>query len=126
MSEVDILCVSDGAPVGLRYAAAPAGRVRKLAFWGGFARGSEFVPPDAAARLVSLIRSDWALARTNMATSVGSTFQLAGNALRQNAAALRDAMSQETAARYIEAIAAADATADVPNVTVPAPCAPPS
>jgi pimeloyl-ACP methyl ester carboxylesterase/class 3 adenylate cyclase len=117
-AQVDLFCVSDGAPVGLTYAAGHPDRVRKLAFWGGFTRGSEFIRPEGAQRLVSLIRTDWSLARRNLATSTLSS-NSPGDAVRRGAANLREIMSQEMAAMYIEAIAASDATSVLPRVTMP-------
>jgi pimeloyl-ACP methyl ester carboxylesterase/class 3 adenylate cyclase len=116
---VDVLAVSDGASIALAYAARNTHRVRRLVLWGAFSRGSEFVRPESARRLATLIRTDWALARRNMATAVGSSVPVAGNALRQTAAVLRDAMSQETAAQYIEAIAALDVSAELNDVDLP-------
>ena len=87
-------------------------------FLGRFARGSD-LSPDVARRLVSLVRSDWELARTNLATATMST-NSPGNAVRLQAAALRDNMSQDVAAGYMEAIAEGDASADAAGVTAPA------
>jgi pimeloyl-ACP methyl ester carboxylesterase/DNA-binding CsgD family transcriptional regulator len=58
---VDLFAGSSGAPIGVAYAVAHPERVRRLAFYGGYASGAAIADERSRRAIVNLVREHWGL-----------------------------------------------------------------
>jgi len=108
---------ADGAAVSVAYAARHPERVSRLVLWAAYAHGVDIVRPRAIRSLMELIRENWGVARRAMADIIfpsGPT-----NPQRWLSSSLRESMSPETAARYMEFYSSVDVRSYLPEVRAP-------
>ncbi len=96
----DMAGFADGAAVAAGYAARHPERVSRLVLSGAYSRGEEIARPEQTHSIVTLIRENWPLARRALA----GLFTTAGSieAQRSFSSMLRQVVSAEAAAQYIE------------------------
>ncbi len=117
LERFDLLARSDGAPVAVAYAAQHPERVSRLVLWAPYARGEEIARQEAVRGLVELIRGNWSLARRALADIV---FPSGPTELqRWFSSSLRQHVSPEVAAKYIETTASLDIMSFLPQVKAP-------
>ncbi len=114
---VDLLGSHDGAAVSVAYAAQYPERVARLVLWAPYARGQDIAKPEAIRGMAELIRGNWSLARR----AIGDINYPAGpiEAQRRFSDTLRESVSPETAARYIEFWGSVDVRPYLPQVQAP-------
>ena len=108
---------ADGAAVSVAYAARHPERVSRLVLWAAYPHGEDIVRPRAIRSLMELIRENWGVARRAMADIIfpsGPT-----NPQRWLSSSLRESMSPETAARYMEFYSSVDVRSYLPEVRAP-------
>ena len=108
----------DGAAVSVAYGAQYPDRVSRLVLWGGYARGEEIARPEAIRGLVELIRENWSLARRAMQDVLypsGPT-----ELQRWSSNYLRQSVTPEMAAKYLELQTYTDVRPYLPQVMAPA------
>ncbi len=108
----------DGAAVSVAYAAQYPDHVSRLVLWGGYARGEEIARPEAIRSLVELIRENWSLARRAMQDVLypsGPT-----EVQRWSSNYLRQSVTPEVAAKYLELQTCIDVRPYLPQVMAPA------
>ncbi len=117
LDRFDMMGNVDGAAVAVGYTVQSPDRVSKLILWGPYANGRETLRAEAVQGLVELIRGNWGMARRAMA---GVLFP-SGPAERQQwfADLLRQAVSSDMAARYLQFYMNVDVTALLPRVKAP-------
>ena len=115
----DMFGLVDGGALCIAYATKHPDRVRKLIFWGAYARGADSLSLDAALRFRSVVRSDWAMATNNMAMNI-IRCKSSGEELRKASELIRGQMSQEVAAQYIESLPEIDVSRQLREVLAPA------
>jgi len=90
----------DGAAVAAAYAARHPERVSRLALFDAYSRGEEIARPEQTHSIVTLIHENWPFARRAL---VGLFAASASTELQRSfSRTLRDAVSADSAARYIE------------------------
>ncbi len=117
LERFDLAGWSDGAPVSVAYAAQHPERVARLVLWAPYARGEDRAKPEAARSVAELIRANWPLARRAIADiglPSGPT-----ELQRWFSNTLREAVSPEVAAGYVEFVTTLDVTAFLPRVQAP-------
>ena len=100
LKRFDLLGFADGAAVSVAYAAQNPGRVLRLVLSASFSCGQDLGAPEATRALTDLVRNNWAVARralSNLIFPSGPT-----EVQRVYSGLLYDAMSAETAAKYME------------------------
>ena len=108
----------DGNVVALAYAARYPEHVRRLALWSPSARGADVMDAGQARGLAELIRGNWELATRTMANVIAYPSGPV-ETQREFAKKLRESISPEVAARYIELQADVDVSALLPGVQAP-------
>jgi class 3 adenylate cyclase len=96
----DMAGMVDGAAVAAVYAARHPERIARLALAWAYARGEEVIRPERARTIAALIREDWSLGRRALADLF--VVEASIGARRQFSDMLRNSVSAEIAARYIE------------------------
>jgi pimeloyl-ACP methyl ester carboxylesterase/DNA-binding CsgD family transcriptional regulator len=96
----DLWGAVDGAAVSVAYAAQYAQRVRRLALWAPFPYGLELAPPGPLSSLVEFMRGNWELATSTLADVAFPSGPI--EAQKWVTACLRESVSAEAAARYVE------------------------
>jgi pimeloyl-ACP methyl ester carboxylesterase/DNA-binding CsgD family transcriptional regulator len=113
---VALLGAADAGPVAIAYAARHPERVSHLVLWCAWARTADISSPRIRAWR-GLLEQDWELMTETCAhLALGWS---AGEAGRQAAAWLKDAVTPETARAALDAIAVFDATPLLPRVQAP-------
>lgn len=114
----DLVAGSSGAPVGIAFAAANPGRVRRLVVYGGYASGAEIADARTRRAMVELVREHWGLGSRVLA----DVFMPSADGTERDAfvAYQRQAASAEQAARSLDAVYRFDVTARLGDVTAPA------
>ena len=106
-----------GAAVAVAYAAQRPERLSRLVLWAPYPRGADIVSRGQAQSLIHLVRQNWSLARRAIADitypSGPTEFQ------RWLAGVMRQSISPEMAAKYLEFTATVDVTALLPQVKAP-------
>ncbi len=104
--------------VALAYAATYPEQVRCLMLWSPYARGADTMDAGQARGLAELIRGNWNLATRTIANAIAFPSGPV-EAQREFAKLLRESISPEVAARYIEFQASVDVSALLPRVQAP-------
>ncbi len=114
---VYLLGSHDGAAVSVAYAAQYPERVSRLVLWAPYPWGQDVTKPEAIRGLAELIRGNWSLARR----AIGDINYPAGpiEAQRRFSDTLRESVSPEIAARYIEFWGGVDVRPYLPQVQAP-------
>ncbi|KKK84778.1 hypothetical protein LCGC14_2779910, partial [marine sediment metagenome] len=118
LERFDLWGTYDGATVSVAYAAQYPDRVSRLVLWGGYACGEEIARPEAIRGLVELIRENWSLARRAMQDVLypsGPT-----ELQRWSSNYLRQSVTPEVAAEYLELQTCTDIRSYLPQVMAPA------
>jgi pimeloyl-ACP methyl ester carboxylesterase/DNA-binding CsgD family transcriptional regulator len=115
---VDLFAASSGAPVGVAFAAAHPERVGRLIVYGGYASGAAIADARTREAMVGLVREHWGLG-SRVLTDV---FMPSADGADRDAfvAYQREAASAEQAARSLDAVYRADASAHLGQVRTPA------
>src|SRR3970040_2197170 len=106
-----------GMPGGVRYADRHPEGVSRRVLWAAYAHGVDIVRPRAIRSLMELIRENWGVARRAMADIIfpsGPT-----NPQRWLSSSIRESMSPENAARYMEFYSSVDVRSYLPEVRAP-------
>src|SRR5437773_1327285 len=114
LAEVSLLGQYNSCPHAIAYAARHPQRVKRMALFGGSARGWNAMSAKQTQALLSLIEQDWdlfadAAAHQWMGWSAGE----AGRALAEG---IRGAVTQQTARATMQAASATDVTQQLPSV----------
>ncbi len=117
LERFDLIGYIDSAAVSVAYAAQRQERVSRLVLWAPYPCGEEIIKPEAARSLVELIRGNWSLARRAMADIVFPTGPT--EAQRSWSNQIRESMSPETAAKYLEFQTSVDVRTFLPRVKAP-------
>ncbi|MCH8298006.1 MAG: alpha/beta fold hydrolase [Chloroflexi bacterium] len=117
LERFDLLGWVDGTAVAVAYAAQHPERVSRLVLWAAYPCGLEIARPGAVRGLVELIRENWSLARRAIAAVV---FPSGPTELqRWSSNTLRESMSPETAAKYLQFQSSVDVRPYLPQVKAP-------
>jgi class 3 adenylate cyclase/alpha-beta hydrolase superfamily lysophospholipase len=117
LKRFDLWGTYDGAPVSMAYAAQYPDRVSRLVLWGGYASGEEIARPEAIRSLAELVRENWSLARR----AIQDVLYPSGptEVQRWSSNYLRQSVSPEAAAKYLELSASVDIRPYLPQVKAP-------
>ncbi len=117
LESFDLCGVEDGGALCIAYAAEHPAQVGRLVLWGPIVHGTDVVGADAGRSLVDLVRTNWPLARRTIA----DLYLPNGPAeLRRWASSyLREAMSNEVAAKHLEFVFSLDVRAFASRVQAP-------
>ncbi len=107
----------DGAAVSVAYAAQHADRVSRLVLLAPYSHGEDIGGPQSARTLIELIRGNWSLARRALADIVFPKGPTELQVWFSNL--LRESMSPEVAAKYIEFQTNVDIRPLLPQVKAP-------
>ncbi len=118
LERFDVLALEGGAAVSITYAAQHPEQVSRMVLWAPTIYGPDVVTAETFGKLVDHFRSDWSLARQRMA---GFTFPN-GPVDEQKWASryMRESVSPEIAAKYMEVTADLDARPAAAQVSAPA------
>jgi class 3 adenylate cyclase len=111
----DLAGVQDGNAVALAYAARYPEHVRRMILWSPFARGADVMDAGQWRGLVELVRGNWEMATRTIANVIAHPSGPV-ETQREYAKVLRESVSPEVAARYIEFMASVDVSALLPRV----------
>jgi len=117
LERFDLFGWVDGTAVAVAYTAQHPERVSRLVLWAPYPCGEEIARPGAVRGLVELIRENWSLARRAIANVVfpnGPT-----ELQRWSSNTLRESMSPETAAKYLQFQSSVDVRPYLPQVKAP-------
>ncbi len=118
LEQFDLEGHSDGAAVTAAYAAQHPERISRLVLYGPYPRGEDGWRPEAARSVLELIRTNWSLARRMLADISLSN---ASPEMRRVAVdTLREAVSPEVAAKYVQFWTSFDVSSLLPRVQAPA------
>ena len=117
LERFDLWGSGDGAQVAVAYAAQHPERVSRLVLWSPYARGGDITTPEVTHSLVELVRGNWSLARRAMAGIIFPNGPI--EAQRWYSDSLREGVSPEVAAKYIETAASLDITPFLAQVKAP-------
>jgi DNA-binding CsgD family transcriptional regulator/pimeloyl-ACP methyl ester carboxylesterase len=116
-AQVSLLGQYNSCPHAIAYAARHPERVKRMALFGGSARGWNAMSAKQTQALLSLIEQDWdVFADTAAHQWLGWS---AGEAGRATADAIRGAVTPQVARATLQAASAADVTEELPNVAAP-------
>ncbi|MBI4571498.1 MAG: alpha/beta fold hydrolase, partial [Chloroflexi bacterium] len=108
----------EGAPIAVAYAAQYPERVRRLGLWTPYPRGEDTVMSlEASQAFVQLVRGNWPLARRTLADIVLPSGP--DEARRWFSNLLRESISAEVAARYVELQTSIDVRSFLPRIQAP-------
>ena len=116
--QIDLVGESDGNVVALAYAAGYPEQARRLILWGPFARGADVMNAGQAHGITELIRGNWELATRTIANAMAFPNGPV-DVQREFAKQLRQSISPEVAARYVEFWASVDISGLLPRVVAP-------
>ena len=117
LDEFDLWGALDGAAVAVSYAAQRPERLSRLVLWAPFPQGADIVSPGQSQSIIELVRQNWSLARRAMADVIypnGPT-----ELQRWLAGVMRESISPETAAKYLEFQSTVDIADLLPRVKTP-------
>ncbi|HET9477130.1 MAG TPA: alpha/beta fold hydrolase [Dehalococcoidia bacterium] len=106
-----------GATVCVAFAARHPERVSRLVLWNLYSSGKEWMSRDAVDGLLGLVRGNWALATRTMAELVYPDGPL--EAQEWVSTALRESLTPEIAAKYVEFRSSVDVTEYLSRVQAP-------
>jgi class 3 adenylate cyclase len=117
LERFDLWGTYDGAPVSAVYAAQYPNRVSRLVLWGGYAHGEEIARPEAIRSLTELIRENWSLARR----AIQDVLYPSGptEVQRWSSNYMRQSVSPEVAAKYLELQTCTNIRPYLPQVMAP-------
>jgi class 3 adenylate cyclase len=117
LERFDLFGGVDAGTVSVAYAAQHAERVSRLVLWAAYPCGVEVARPGAARSLAELIRQNWSLGRRAVADVI---FPSGPTELqRWFSNSLRQSMSPEVAASYVEFFTTVDVRPYLPQVKAP-------
>ncbi len=117
LDRFDLWGMLDGAAVGVAYAVHHPQHVSRLVLWEAYPCGEDMVRPEAIRSLAELIRGNWSLARRALADILFPSGPIEAQRWLSNS--LREHVSPETAARYIEFYASVDVRPYLSQVKAP-------
>ena len=117
LQRFDLLGEEDGGTVAVAYAAQHPERVSKLVLWAPIVFGEDVTTPEAARSLADLMRTSWSLARRAIADMAFPNGPIEWQHVLADY--LRQTVSREVAAAYLESTLAVDARAFAADVTAP-------
>jgi class 3 adenylate cyclase len=106
-----------GAPVSVAYAVEHPERVSRLVLWTPYPCGEEIARPEAVRSLVGLVRGNWSLARRAIANVILPSGP--SELQRWWSNVLRQSVSPEVAAKYVEFQFTVDVRSHLPQVKAP-------
>ena len=113
----DLAGMGDGAAVAAVYAARHPERIARLALAWVYSHGEEVIRPERARTIAALIRQDWSLGRRALADLFVTEASI--GARRQFSNTLRNSVSAEIAARYIEYFSSLDVRKELMELRSP-------
>ncbi|MCH8813685.1 MAG: alpha/beta hydrolase [Chloroflexi bacterium] len=117
LAKFDLVGDGEGASVCVAYAAQNPERISHLALWSLCAWGQETVDARGIQALLVLIRDNWSMARRTMADSTYPSGPIEFQ--RWWANRVRQSMSSDVAARYLEFLTSVDIKPYLPQVEAP-------
>ncbi len=113
----DLFGFGDGSWVSVAYAAQNPDRVSRVVLWGVSPQGTDYLNPAAARGMAELIRGNWSLGRRAISDGIFPNGPI--ELQRWFSRHLRESISAEMAARYIDYQTSVDVTAYLPLVKAP-------
>ncbi|MEE8519184.1 MAG: adenylate/guanylate cyclase domain-containing protein [Dehalococcoidia bacterium] len=113
----DLFGFGDGSWVSVAYAAQNPDRVSRVVLWGVSPQGTDYLNPAAARGMAELIRGNWSLGRRAISDGIFPNGPI--ELQRWFSRHLRESISAEMAARYIDYQISVDVTAYLPLVKAP-------
>ena len=117
LERFDLIALEDGAAVSVAYAAQHPEQVSRMVFWAPTIYGADVATTETFRSLIDLIRSNWSLARRSMAAFTFPTGPVEEQ--RWLSRYVREAVSAEIAAKYLELIADLDVRSAAAQVIAP-------
>jgi len=117
LDRFDLAGWADGAPVSMAYAAQHPDRVSRLVLWEAYPCGADIARPEAVRSVVELVRQNWSLARRALADVVFPSGPI--ELQRRFSDLLRQSMSLEVAAKYLEFSFSVDVRSHLPHIKAP-------
>ncbi|MCH8995349.1 MAG: adenylate/guanylate cyclase domain-containing protein [Chloroflexi bacterium] len=117
LDQFDLWGALDGAAAAVAYAAQRPERLSRLVLWAPFPQGADIISSGQSQSIIELVRQNWSLARRAMADVVypsGPT-----ELQRWLAGVMRESISPEMAAKYLEFQSTVDVTTYLPLVKAP-------
>ena len=113
----DLFGLGDGSWVSVAYAAQHPDRVSRLVLWETSPRGTDYFKSAESRGLVELIRGNWSLARRAIADAIFPSGPTKDQ--RRFSSYLRESISPEVAARYLDFQTSVDVTTYLSLVKAP-------
>ncbi len=117
LERFDLVGRGAAGAVAAAYAAQYPTRVSRLVLWHPLAIGDEFMQPEAVRSVVALALENWGFARRAIASTIFPSGPIELQRWFSNA--LRDSLSSEVAAKYLEFESGADVRPLLPRVQAP-------
>ncbi|MCH7837900.1 MAG: alpha/beta hydrolase, partial [Chloroflexi bacterium] len=117
LERFDLIALEDGAAVSVTYAAQHPEQVSRMVFWAPTIYGADVATTETFRSLIDLIRSNWSLARRSMAA-----FSFPNGPVEEQrwlSRYIREAVSAEIAAKYLDLIAGLDVRPAAALVSAP-------
>ena len=117
LERFDLMGQEDGGTAAVVYAARHPERVSRLVLWSPIVLGEDVTTPEAARSLADLTRTSWSLARRTIASTSFPNGPVEWQRWVSNY--MREAVSGEVAAQYLERILTVDVQALAAEVKAP-------
>jgi pimeloyl-ACP methyl ester carboxylesterase len=118
LGRVDMLGISCGGCIAVKYAARRPERVDRMVLYGSYAHGQGLGPPEARAGMIDLVRTHWGLGSRLLADVFGPNWSAADRAAFT--ATQRAAAGAQVAADLLALIYETDVRDELPRIRAPA------
>ena len=117
LEQFDLIALEDGAAISVTYTAQHPEQVSRMVLWAPIIYGADVATAETWSSLIGLIRSNWSMARRSLA---GFAFP-SGPVEEQRwiSTYIREIMSPEIAAKYLESVADLDVRPAAAQVHAP-------